>query len=244
MKIFLDTNVLLKAFAKELNQNGPLPYFDSSYQLVTFEKCKFECYMAFRGVGGKKPDEGRGDWASRHLKSIEHPAQLSKIASKYFNGDTAYAAFSINHIEEEYYALDESLIKYIKEEDQNEFYEILKKTEELYFEKEKFNTLINEFELFLEKNNISILHYSEVFSEENTWKHLHFDEFCKNTVIPSEDLEIVYAALILKPKVFLTTDNKLKKLLGSLGSNLPLHYSNVILEKDFENFKNELNGKA
>jgi len=244
MKIFLDTNILLKAFAKYLTKSNSSQYLNSKYQLYTFEKCKSECYMAFRGVGGKKPDEGRGDWASRHLRKDIYPAQLSKIASKYFDGDTAYASYSINHIEEEYFSLDESMIKYITEKEHIKFYEYNNKIRELYNEKNKFDSLINEFETFLEINNVKVLYYFQIFTLDNTQNVIHFNEFCKNTVIPSEDLEIIYSALIEKVDIFLTIDKKLKKLLASLGQNLPLHYSRVILEDEFENFIKQNNKKS
>lgn len=236
MKIFLDTNILLNSFAKFLNDSKLSIYANSNYTLYSFEKCKYECYMAFRGVGGKKPDEGRGDWASRHLKNESYPAQLSKLASKYFDGNTTFAAYSINHIEEEYYAYDKTLLKYIDKSQHKEFLKQLKKIEILYSEKYKFENLIDIFNNFLEMNSINILYYHEIFSLEKTQSIIHFDEFCKNTVIPSEDLEIIYSALITRVDIFLTTDRKLKKLLASLGQNLPLHYNQVILEEEFESF--------
>lgn len=65
-------------------------------------------------------------------------------------------------------------------------------------------------------NSINILYYHKIFSLEKTQSIIHVDEFCKNTVIPTEDLEIVYSALITQVDIFLRTDRKLKKILTSL----------------------------
>lgn len=83
--VFVDTAALLPAFASHLNGSAaPLPAFlaDAGVTRVTFEKCVFEAYMALRGVGGKKPDEGRNDWAQRHLREGHKDVTLDSLVSR------------------------------------------------------------------------------------------------------------------------------------------------------------------
>jgi len=97
--VFLDTSVLLKAFSIFRNE-GALPDYitDKTTQKYTFEKCIFEAYMAFRGVGGKKPDEGRGDWAQRNLKQETDPKSMGDLGNLFHEKDQQYAFFWSNQI--------------------------------------------------------------------------------------------------------------------------------------------------
>ena len=71
---------------------------DHENQRFTFEKCSDEAYIAFRGVGGKKPSEGRGDWAKRFLSESGAPQPLEKLAGKYHGDNIGYALFWANQI--------------------------------------------------------------------------------------------------------------------------------------------------
>jgi hypothetical protein len=50
-RVFLDTNVLIKAFLN-YRRNESLPFYlaDPDAIRFTFEKCIFECYMIFGGA--------------------------------------------------------------------------------------------------------------------------------------------------------------------------------------------------
>jgi hypothetical protein len=74
--VFLDTSDLLSGFAAYRTKGYELPYCMTDLQAkrYTFEKCVYEAYTAFRGVGGKRPDEGRGNWAQKHLSMKMTPA--------------------------------------------------------------------------------------------------------------------------------------------------------------------------
>src|SRR6266699_13458 len=96
-KVFLDTNVLLKGFAASRSKKTLPAYItDPSTRRYTFEKCVFEAYMAFRGIGGRKPDEGRGDWAQRNLRAESDPTPINTLAGQIHGGDNELAFLWIN----------------------------------------------------------------------------------------------------------------------------------------------------
>lgn len=82
----------------------------------------------------------------------------------------------------------------------------------------------------MDKFRITILSYIGVFGVndpnlEDAFEGPHpamLDALAKSTTIPSEDFEIVYAALRLRADIFITEDGHLKKCAWSLGLNLPL----------------------
>lgn len=86
MKIFLDTSVILSIFGGFRNGSAlPRIFRNQRLNLVSFEKCRYESYLAFRGVGGKKPDEGRGDWARRYLTHEDDPIPLGDSIGKLYS---------------------------------------------------------------------------------------------------------------------------------------------------------------
>lgn len=99
-RVFLATSVLLKAFSATRKQ-APLPAFltDADAERLTFEKSVYEAYLAFRGIGGKKPDEGRGRWAERNLDPAVDPLSLSRRANRFHGQDVAVAHLWVNLIE-------------------------------------------------------------------------------------------------------------------------------------------------
>ena len=218
--------------------------------------------MAFRGVGGKKPDEGRGDWASRHLKSKNHPKTIDHLFNKVGNKNHSY--FLINQVSESFYDFpyenlnnenfDAVFNQYLEEkyitigdfiqgnfDDYREHYytRILK---EVLSEKIKFSKLKNDFKIFLQEANIEKIHYHDVF-------YLHWNEiitysggiewYAQNTIIPSEDLEIVLAATLIHTNIFLTTDRRLKTCLYSLGLNSHLDVNSIRHPDELEEWLNE-----
>lgn len=236
--VFLDTSVLLKAFVA-YRQNHKLPLFmnDQETKRFTFEKCIYEAYMAFRGVGGKKPSEGRGDWAPRFLKGENDPKPLSTLASKAHEDSMEYAFFWSNHIlgiDFENYA--EAMSGYLHSNNLEEIEIARQNLDNMAFLKAQrnfFEILCDDFNHMLRENNIIELSYTHVFGGDDTWAdelgirlaHLDvytLDSFVRETVIPSEDFENIFAASLIWTDIFVTDDNQLTRCAWSLGVNTPL----------------------
>ncbi|SRR6266487_7108931 len=235
LKIFLDTNVLLKGFgASRGKQALPAYLTDSFVDRYTFEKCVFEVYRLFRGVVGKKPSEGRGRWAEQNLKAETDPAPIGKLISQIRSGDPdvdrGYARYWINQILKAGYGIDERerLIKeYVRPEDRDAALAEIVKQRELMNERGKFDHLCDDFGTFLEKHAITVLSYGSAFNVTRSiaFASVHpamLDSFVRDTLIPNEDFEIVFAALSLPVDVFVTDDLDLITCSWSLGLNFPL----------------------
>jgi hypothetical protein len=168
LKVFLDTNVLLKGFAAFQNAQ-PLPRYllDASAERYTFEKCVFEAYMAFRGVGGNKPDEGRGQWAERHLRAVTDPASVGKLASQVHHGDTPTAFYWLNQILEAGCGVDEferRIGAIGQPEYQEHAWAEAAALRHLVAERDKFDALCWQFNDFLEYNGVRRLSYGSIFA--------------------------------------------------------------------------------
>ena len=233
-KVFLDTNVLLKSFLSyrrfkngELEKSKmPLYMIDNETEKFTFEKCIFEAYLAFRGIGGKKPDEGRSDWANRFLKNLDDPDSISKLISKFHGDNKGYAFFWVNQIEGIFPSDMKEDIKYIADEDKSEFEGNVKKFEELKMQRELFLNLCNDFNSMIKEFQIHELSYIEIFGQiKSSDKLVSFespvslDSFVKRTTIPSEDFEIIFSAERIGAEIFVTDDKKLITCTKSLGLN-------------------------
>jgi hypothetical protein len=192
-KVFLDTNVLLKGFVafregqlrnfsgvdcvdietfKKTWFSGPIYMRDTSAHRYTFEKCIYEAYMAFRGIGGKKPDEGRGRWAEAHLRNDDDPATLGKLASQLYNGNIVLTHYWINHILEAQWGthmLEEMLSAAHNPESQARIIEDLKLIRHLMEENYKYEAICNEFYTFLQICNVTVLSYMTVFTNEKSF---------------------------------------------------------------------------
>ncbi|HCA42190.1 MAG TPA: hypothetical protein DEP28_02940 [Bacteroidetes bacterium] len=233
-KVFLDTNVLLKSFLSyrrfkngELEKSKmPLFMIDTETEKFTFEKCIFEAYLAFRGIGGKKPDEGRSDWANRFLKNLDDPDSISKLISRFHGDNKGYAFLWVNQIEGISPIEMRKDIKYISEEDKIEFEENVKKIEELQRQRELFLNLCDDFNSMINEFQIHELSYIEIFGQiKNSNKLVSFespaslDSFVKRTAIPSEDFEIIFSAERIGTEIFVTDNKKLITCAKSLGMN-------------------------
>jgi hypothetical protein len=242
--VFLDTNVLLKAFV-EYRKRQQLPVYmsDPVANRFTFEKCIFEAYMAFRGVGGKKPSEGRGDWAQRYLKTEDDPSQMSRLASEFHEGSTALAFFWANQIleiEPDDYA--EIISRYLSPDEQEKATESLGKFQTLRKQRQLFEELCSDFIEMLQDTKVTILSYANVFGSPDRWLKgvpsffslKTLDSFAKDTVLPSEDFEIVYAAIRVLADIFVTDDNHLRKCAMSLGLDPPLSAAGFCSSQEYE----------
>ncbi len=235
LKIFLDTNVLLKGFEALRSQQALSAYLtDSCVERYTFEKCVFEVYRLFRGVVGKKPSEGRGRWAEQNLKAETDPAPIGKLISQICSGDPdvdrGYARYWINQILEAGYGIDERerlIEEFLRPEDRDIGCTEITKLQQLVVDREKFDHLCNDFGDFLEKHAITVLSYASAFDVTRSiaFASVHpamLDGFVRDTLIPNEDFEIVFAALSLPVDVFVTDDADLITSSWSLGLNFPL----------------------
>lgn len=248
LKVFLDTTVLLKGFAA-LRSEQKLPFYlrDSSAERYTFEKCIFESYMAFRGVGGKKPDEGRGRWAEVNLKAKTDPSPIHKLSSKLHGGSSRMAFYWVNQILEAGGRVDnlESYItKYVEPEKQGQAIADVEALRELVSERGKFERLCWDFLDFLKQCDVKVLPYIHVFdmakSQECMVNACCLDSFVRDTALPSEDFEIVYAALCIDADIFVTDDNRLITCASSLGLNYPLGESQFCKSVDYKNKAQEI----
>lgn len=233
-KVFLDTNILLKSFLscrrfknKELESSKmPLYLTDVEAEKYTFEKCIFEAYLAFRGIGGKKPDEGRSDWADRFLKELSDPDSISKLISKFHGDDKGYAFYWINQIEGISPESMEEDVKYVRDENKEQFGEDIEKLKGLKMQRELFVNLCDDFRSMIQKYEIKVLPYIQIFGEvKNTSELVSFespaclDSFVRRTAIPSEDFEIIFSAERIGAEIFVTDDKKLITCSMSLGLN-------------------------
>jgi hypothetical protein len=231
-RVFLDTAVLLKAFSATRKQ-APLPAFltDADAERLTFEKCIYEAYLAFRGVGGKKPDEGRGRWAEQNLKLGDDPSPLSHLANRYHGGSTSRAHFWLNFIEEAAADLEgdeQRISEMVSPEGQPAALAELQARRELAVDTGRLWKLCSDFYKMLEAHQVRVLAYLEVFSpstpdlESANCDPRVLDALFQSVTLPAEDFEIVYAAMRAGADLFVTDDYRLRRCSFSLGLNLPL----------------------
>jgi hypothetical protein len=231
-RVFLDTTVLLKAFSASRKQ-APLPAFltDAAAERLTFEKCIYEAYLAFRGVGGKKPDEGRGRWAGQNLASGVDPSPLSHLANRYHGGSTSRAHFWLNFIEEAAADLEgdeQRITEMVSSEGQPGALAELQARRELNADAGRSRRLCADFYKMLEAHQVRVLAYLEVFSPSTSQLETVncdprvLDALFQSVTLPAEDFEIVYAAMRAGADLFVTDDHRLRRCSFSLGLNLPL----------------------
>ena len=112
---FLDTSVLLSVFGRMRNGHKQSYIVDTNaLERITFEKCIFESYQAFREIGGKKPDEGRQDWAKRFLLEKIDPIPLGEAVGKLHEGSLMLAHHWIGQTEEAQFSMSETFDKYME----------------------------------------------------------------------------------------------------------------------------------
>lgn len=226
---FLDTNVLLSVFGGFRNGRNSSYIIDSNIiNRITFEKCIFESYLAFRGIGGKKPDEGRGDWAKRYLNKESDPIPLGNAIGQLHQGSLFLAHFWVGQADESQYALPENyeeymedIQKHICEEDWKVASADWEKYQKIIMNHNRYQILFSEFRDFLEILNCCVISYEELYKQANYHCRLRIMESMSiRSTIPSEDFEIVVAALVSKPDIFVTTDRRLITASMSIEQNI------------------------
>lgn len=131
-----------------------------------------------------------------------------------------------------------------------EFHQYLDNLSEIKNQRRLFETLCDKFREMLEDNNITILSYTDVFGDDYTWASnlgidrialdaYTLDSFARNTVIPSEDFESVFAASRIFADIFVANDNDLIKCAWSLGVNAPLSPAAFCRSEEYESKKQE-----
>lgn len=249
IKVFLDTNILLKVFLsyrkllKGHIELSEMPNYinDEETLKFTFEKCIYESYLAFRGIGGKKPDEGRGDWADRFLTSLNDPKTVSKLISQFHSDNQRSAFYWLNLIEElECYEFGKD-VDLIFESEKEEYLEEEKKLKELLNQRELFLNLCDQFCTMINFFGIKLLTYLEIFgvNKENNrlvsfTRPSDLDSFVRRTAIPSEDFEIIYSAERIGADIFVTDDKKLITCSNSLGLSSFLKPSSFCRSDEYE----------
>jgi len=230
--VFLDTNVLISAF-DGYRKKKRLPFYlsDPEARRFTFEKCIFEAYMVFRGVIKKE-----GKWAQDHLDKNNDPRPLNDLINKYHRYNNENNLFEgnywINNIEGNEWLVDfyEDALKDPLNSKNETLLRNLKVFKGLVRNRNLFEKLCDEFNKMLKKCDIRILMYSEVFcTKENELFYTNtidliwmLDTLGRTIIVPSEDLEIVFAAMWLRADIFVTDDDSLIEHSPSLGLNLPL----------------------
>lgn len=223
--VFLDTSALLPAFAHFMTEGDNMPCFmtDRKAKRYTFEKCIYEAYMAFRGVGGKKPDEGRQRWAQQFLNRENDPSSFGELKDTIHGGSVFHAAFWINNIDGAVPVCGQEEAIY-----------------ELYRERDKYHAVCNRFWEMLDQHQVTRLSYSSVFDTRDRWGLFcscpppeTLDEFVRSTVIPSEDFEIIYAAMRLDADIFVTKDVRLTNCSASLGLNYPICHASFCTTSEY-----------
>jgi hypothetical protein len=222
-----------------------LALLDPDADRYTFEKCIFEAYLTFCGIGGKKPDEGRGRWAESHLTSTKDPFPLGKLVSKYHGGNAQLGHFWVNNIDSfGWGAIDDyenGIARYVRPEDKEESLRELAHFRDLAEQRQRYDELCWRFNDFLDAQQVTVVSYLAAFGPESISVRgvrldVHpacMDSLVRDTAIPSEDYEIVFAALRLEPHLFVTDDQRLISAAWSLGLNLPLSAASFCSAADY-----------
>ncbi len=226
---FLDTSVLLTVFGNIRNGSHKSPILDiEGLTKLTFEKCIFECFLAFRGIGGKKPDEGRQDWAQRFLRLNGDPVPLGKAAGKLHFGSINAAHYWIGQADEAQWSLPDSFDEYMAgvkrhvcPEEWDHAVEIWGNLQKIFDNHRRYLRLFSDFKTFLADHDISIISHEHLYTKERQqWRQIIMEGLSQRSTIPNEDFEIVVAALLTEPELFVSTDRRLLTATASIEANL------------------------
>jgi len=195
IKIFLDTPILREAFVKATNsgnwrQDYKLP---SSVHLVTGHKCIAEMY------GILKTNVLEMELASYGLVSS------IRLRDMIFKGDDFLNVFWHHQ------ALESSQSAHMESGKANHYRD---KLQALIEWRTRYEQVRQDFDAFLKREAIECIHYGVLFARHE-WQ-VKFDDLAIETLIPSEDLEIVLAAWFAQADIFLTRDKGLIRFSFSL----------------------------
>lgn len=229
VKVFLDTSVLLTAFGVARNGGATSCLFTTKKaERITFEKCLFESFIAFRGIGGKKPDEGRQDWARRYLKKEGDPIPLGDAVGKLHAGYLPAAHYWTGQAEEAMHAspstFDEymdGIKRFVRQGDWRKAENDWELHQEIFVNHHRFQALFNEFREFLTDHEVSVISYEDIYvASEQRWRFMMMEGLSQRSTIPNEDFEIVAAALLSRPNAFVSADKRLLTASASIEANM------------------------
>jgi len=175
------------------------------------------------------------------LKAENDPSPIGKLASQFHNGDTNRAFYWVNQILEAGNGItkfERDILRCVNQEERQKGIEEVQALRELVAERDKFDVLCQQFYKFLEVYAIKELSYCEVFDfvqgERRQVSPARLDGFVRDTAMPSEDFEIVYAAITIPADVFVTDDEHLIRCAASLGLNFPMSAWNFAKGTEYE----------
>lgn len=185
-RIFLDTPILREGFVKNINggdwrQDYKLP---SNVHLITAHKCVAEMYGILKTSILDTELSSYGLVSSKRLRDM------------IFNGDDFLNIFWHHQVLEN---LNSALVETIDLEEQKEKLRLLIEW------RAKYEQVRQDFDEFLQQEAIETVNYGILFTDHE-WQ-AKFDDLAIETLIPSEDLEIVLSAWFVKADIFLTRDN-------------------------------------
>ena len=227
--VFLDSSVLLTAFGPMRNGGKTSFILDTdSVTRTTFEKCVFECFLIFRGVGGNKSNEGRQDWAQRFLRLEGDPVPLGEAIGKLHFGSPIAAHFWTGQAEEAQFTLPESfeeymsdVKRYVPKEEWDQASKQWENIQKIFENHRRYLKLFADFRMFLSEHNINLISYESVYKKEKMPSRLMTMEgLSQRSTIPNEDFEIIVAALLSESDAFVSTDKRLLKATASIEANL------------------------
>jgi hypothetical protein len=229
IKVFLDTSVLLSAFGgARISGAQSFVLTTDEVERITFEKCVFECFLAFRGVGGKKPDEGRQDWAQRFLLRDGDPVPLGNATGKLHRGSLHAAHYWTGQAEEAQWAMAGSFDEYMEEikkvvrkEDWLLAGDEWKHLQGIFENHRRYQSLFVEFKTFLAEHSVRVMDYEDIYAKSRQpWRLMTMEGLSQRSTIPNEDFEIVVAGLLAEPDFFVSTDRRLLVASASIEANL------------------------
>jgi hypothetical protein len=185
IKVFLDTPVLREAFVKEVNgsnwrQDYRLPL---DVHLITAHKCIAEMY------GILKTSILENELASYGLVSSVH------LRDAIFSGDDFLNIFWHHQTLKSPHP---ALVEAAEKDPYREKLQALAKWRAGY------EQVRQDFDAFVKQQAIDCVHYGVLFASHE-WQ-AKFDDLAIETLMPSEDLEIVLAAWFAQADIFLTRD--------------------------------------
>lgn len=194
-RVFLDTPILREAFVKEVNggswrQDYNLPL---AVLLITAQKCIAEMY------GILKTSILENELASYGLVSLVH------LRDAVFRGDDFLNIFWHRQTLE---SLRPASIEEARKDPCQERLQALTKWRAGYEQAR------GDFDAFVKQYAIGCVHHGVLFADHE-WQ-AKFDDLSIETLIPSEDLEIVLAAWFAHADIFLTRDKGLIRFSFSL----------------------------
>jgi len=193
-KIFLDTPILRRAFIMWINGEDWRQHYklSSDFELITSQKNVAEIY------GILKTNILESDLKVYGLVSSK------RFRDMFLDGDDFLNIFWHHQTLEAMYSI-------VPQTDDEQ----AKRLRALIEWRNKYDRACDDFDGFLEAESIEWVHYGQLFAtHEWQWKII---DLARETLIPSEDLEIVAAAWFAKSDIFLTDDKNLIRFSFSLG---------------------------